>query len=344
MGDDEEEKVGSEIELARKELEANIEKREKEAKEKLDEILSEEKMVFCSRCGRKVASRLDWAGKCLWTGCDKLLCRDCWDVEHYRFCSAHSRQVHGKPESEAKEREFFRPEGGGPVMDKEISLEDEQGRLDKLRYYASEYARWLEKRFGEKGVVDWTPTEHIAGARFERAKDDEDYVIRVWVKRWFRKQVKLSVIVTAFDAKQELDAGSLNAELRKLSRNHKGYGLIVLVADGAKMDAVNFVNGFTDTALSLFMVEPKKGNLYFNIKDRVTTAYSDWFSQKKEPLAFRERLKRLAEIASGRSIVSQEAVAKEFGFRDKDAGHILRSCSFLANVHGTDTYILDEGV
>jgi hypothetical protein len=101
MGDDsakEEKRLDSEIEVSRQELEADADEMEKEAKAKLDEILSKGKMEFCERCGRKIGSRIDWAGKCLWDGCDKLMCRECWDVKKLRYCKNHSGSVYGKPE------------------------------------------------------------------------------------------------------------------------------------------------------------------------------------------------------------------------------------------------------
>ena len=81
-----EKEIESEIDESRHELEADIAQREREAKERLDEILSEKKMEFCSRCNRKISSRTDWAGRCMWTGCENLICRDCWDVHKYKYC------------------------------------------------------------------------------------------------------------------------------------------------------------------------------------------------------------------------------------------------------------------
>ena len=341
--DKDEKRIESEIEVARRDLEMDIEKREHEAKERLDDILSEKKMEFCSRCGRKIGSRTDWAGKCLWSDCEKLVCRECWDVKQLRFCRSHSRDVYGKSEEQAKKREFFREDDGDIKVDLRAMLdEDTESRKSKLQYYASEYARWLQKRLGEKGPIDWTPTGFLKKPQVKTEKQEGDSVTTISVKSWFRKKAKLSVVVTPFDAGAEFDLNSLTAMLHRMSRKYKGYDLFVLVSDAAKLDLVNSVNRLTDTAFSLYMVEPRKGHLYYNIKDPVTSGYSDWFNQKKEPRGFKARLKRLADLVSGRMVVTEKAVVNDFGFREKDVHGILRSCHFLAHIGSTDTFYWKE--
>jgi hypothetical protein len=339
----EEKRLESEIDVARKDLEMDVEKREQEAKEKLDDILSEKKMEFCARCGKKIGGRVDWAGKCLWSGCEKLLCRECWDVKKYRFCKQHSHDVYGKSEEKAKKKEFFKGEDEDIKVDLRAMLEgDEDSRLAKLQYFASEYARWMQKRLDKDGPIDWTPTRFLQKARMEVKKQDSDWVISISVKRWFWKKVRLSIVVTPFDARGEVDINGMSALLQKMSRRYKGYKLFVLVSDSAKLEAVNFVNRFADSAFSLYMVEPRKGNLYFNIKDPITQGYSGWFNQKKEPYKFKVKLKRLADLVSGRMIVSEKIASKEFGFREKDVQDVLKSCPFLSHIKGTDTFFWKE--
>lgn len=341
--DNEEKNIGPEIEMARKELEMDVEKRELEAKAKLDEILSKNKMEFCSRCNRKIGSRTDWAGKCLWSDCDKLLCRECWDVKKYRFCKDHSRAVYGHPEEEAKKKEFFKEEGEDIKVDLRAMLEEsDDSRMAKLIFYTSEYARWLDKRLGKVGPIDWTPKEFLSKANAKMEKKNGEFVISIKVKRWFMSKVKVSVIVTSFSETAELDANSLTAYLHRLSRQYKGYKLMVLVSDGAKLDLVNFVNRFSEKGFSLYMVEPRKGNLYFNINDPITRGYSGWFNQKKEPYNFKAKLKRLADLVSGRLVVAEGAVAKDFGFNEHDVHGVLKSCKFLSHIKGTDTFFWKE--
>jgi hypothetical protein len=346
MGEDSDKEgkgLESEIETARRELRLDADAQEKEAKGKLDEILSRGRMEFCERCGRKIGSRIDWAGKCLWEGCDRLLCRECWDVKKFRFCKHHSHSVYGKPEEVAKKREFFGEHEEDIKVDLRSMLEeDDESRMAKLQYYASEYSRWLEKRLLKTGLIDWTPRGYLQKPRMKSEKQGGDYVISIFVKHWFWKSARLSVVVSPFDARGELDMNSLTAMLHRMSKKHKGYNLFVLIADGAKLDSINFVNKFSDTAFSLFMVEPRKGNLFFNISDNMTRGYSAWFNQKKEPYAFKAKLKRLAELVSGRLVVSEKEVAKDFGFNERDVRGVLGRCDFLSHIKGTDTFFWKE--
>ncbi|MBN2330348.1 MAG: hypothetical protein JXC85_00895 [Candidatus Aenigmarchaeota archaeon] len=344
MGDDsakEEERLESEIEAARQGLKLDVEAEERKAKADLDEILSRDRMEFCERCGRKIGSRIDWAGRCLWEGCEKLLCRECWNVKKLRFCKQHSRSVYGVPEEGAKKREFFGDED--IKLDLQAMLQDDdESRKSKLLYYASEYYRWLQKRFEKAGPIDWTPQGYLRKPMMKPEKRGDEYVIYVSVKRWFWKKVKLSVVVCSFDPVGEQDYNSLTALLHRLSRKHKGYNIMVLVTDKAKLDTVNFVNQFNDSSFTLFMVEPRKGNLYFNINDNLARGYSPWFSQKKEPYPFKAKVKRLADLVSGRLVIDEKAVFKEFGFNERDVHGILQKCDFLHPIKGTGTFFWKE--
>ncbi len=341
--DSDKNRVESELEIARKELEIDISEREREAKEKLDDILSEKKMEFCSRCGKKISSRTDWAGKCLWEGCDNLICRNCWDVNKYRFCRNHVKDVVDEGEKSPRKKEIFGDDEPDIKVDlSEVLDEHEESRKSKLQYYASEYSIWLRKNMEHSGPVDWTPTHYIHNARFRSVKKEGDYIIEVYTKKWFWKRTKLTVIVSPYDARGEFDENSLNAYLHKAARKLNGYKLFVLVTDGAKMELAHFVNRFSDSSFSLFLAEPKKGHLNFNIKDAVTVGFSEWFNQKKEPCNFREKLKKLGDMMSGRIVISEKAAVKEFGFHEKDAHGILKSCKFLEYVKGTDTFLLKK--
>jgi len=345
----EEEDSGQDVEPARKMLEAEADRKEEGAKGRLDEMLSEKNMEFCPRCSKKAGSRIDWAGKCWWEGCGKVICRECWNVHQYRFCREHAKSVIGEPEEQAKKREFFEEENAGEEKDRDLKFdlramleEHDDSRKEKLKYYTAEYANWLIKNMEKHGPIDWTPKEFLRKAVAKPDKKDDEVAIGISVKKWIGRKVRLSVIVTTFDAGEQLDINSLAASLRLLSRKHKGYKLIVLVADGAKLDAVNFANKFNEKEFSLYLVEPRKGNLYFNISDPVTSGYSAWFNQKKEPSGFRERLKKLADLVSGKLVVSEKAASKEFGFGEQDVHRILKSCRFLSHIPETDTFVFKE--
>jgi hypothetical protein len=343
--DSKRDEVESEVDVARKNLELEIEKRQREAKEKLDEILSEKNLKFCERCGKHVGSREDWGGKCLWEGCESLICRDCWDVSKFKFCKKHAKNIVDEGEEKPRKREVFREEEEEPEIKVDLKAmldEHEESRMEKIRYYASEYARFLRKRMEKAGPIDWTPERYMKKPRFEYEKKEDDHVISVSEKRWLFRKTRLSVVVKPYDARVEEDVNALGAELHKAARKYKGYVLLVLVTEGASMEVGNFVNRFSDSSFCLFLAEPKKAHLNFNIKGPVASGYSEWFSQKKEPGNFKEKLRALGDLVSGRKVVSEKDVVKEFGFREKDARHILDSCDFLERVKDTDTYMLKE--
>ncbi|MCK4714609.1 MAG: hypothetical protein KAT35_03470, partial [Candidatus Aenigmarchaeota archaeon] len=287
--DSDEKHIESELEIARKSLQIDIAERERDAKEKLDEILSEKNMEFCSRCGKKISSRTDWAGRCLWEDCDNLICNDCWDVNKYRFCSRHVKDIVDEHEDGPRKKGIFRGEDAPDIkVDlSEVLDEHRESRKSKLQYYASEYWIWLKKRMEHNGPVDWTPTHYVPKAKFKAEKKEGDYLIEVYTKKWFWKKTKLTIIVSPYDARGDFDENSLNAYLHKAARKLKDYKLFVLVTDGAKIELAHFVNRFSDSSFSLFLAEPKKAHLNFNIKDNVTVGYSEWFNQNKEPRNFR---------------------------------------------------------
>lgn len=335
--------IESKLEKMRDELEIDVKARSREAKEKLDELLSEKSMEFCSRCGKKVDSRSDWGGKCLWEECDNLVCGECWDVSKFKFCRKHARNIVDEEEEKPVKKEIFAEEDEDIKVDlKSLLDEHDESRKEKLVFLASEYARWLNKRMEKDGAIDWTPTRYLKNAKFRMEKKDGEHVIEVYVKRWFIKRTALSVVIAPYDSRQQLDEHELNAYVHKAARRHKGYVLIALVSDGSRLETTTFVNKFSDTSFSLYLVEPKKGHLNFNIKDGIASGYSVWLNQKAEPVTFRKRLKKLGEVVSGRFVISENAMAKAFGFSEKDISHIAGDCKFLDHIDETDTYLLKD--
>ncbi len=347
MGDGQERRKEIEARLQdeRDGLEAEIERRQDEAKRSLDEMLSEKDMEFCDRCGKVVRSRTGWGGKCVWGSCDNRICRECWEIGRSRFCKKHAEGVDDEKSDKPQKRHSFGIEDDEPEMKVDLKAvldEHDDSRRQKVRYFASEYARMIAKRMEEAGPIDWTPRGYLKGATFSMESEDGVHTITVSTKRWFMKKPRLAVVVVPYDAKAEDDANSMNAEVHKTARRQKGYVLLALVSDGASMEAMHFVNRFSDPGFCLYLAEPKNGHLNYNIKDPVACAYSEWFSQRKEPRRFRERLMAMGELVSGRRVVSAADAAKEFGFPEKDAEDILRSCGFLTHVRGTDTYMVKE--
>jgi len=325
------------IEEERKCLEAEALRRESEAGEKLDRILDRKKMDFCSRCSRKLGARADISGKCWADGCGKTLCSECWSIRRFRYCKEHARGIHEDAEKPGPVA------GAEPIEGLRAMLEGDDGsRRQKLDYLASEYAGWLARRLEKQGPIDWTPRKYLPKADVRKVRGDGETAMTVGVRRWFRRKVMLSVVVASFDPAGEFDASSITALLKRLSRRYGGYKLFVLVTDGAKLDVVNFANGFSDRDCSLYVSEPSKGNMFYNLNDPVTAGYSEWLSQKKEPGTFRVKLKRASDLVSGKLVVSPKSAAKEFGFGERDVNGILRSCPFITPLKGTDTFVWTE--
>ena len=325
---------------SREDLESFADRREKEAKSALDELLSDKSMEFCSRCNRKVGSRVDWAGKCWWEGCKGLLCHECWGIHKFRFCRDHAKSIAGDSEEQPIKKAPEPVEEPVIKADLRAMIDAHQEDMEaRLRYLTQEFASWLMKRMEKQGPIDWTPREAFENAQVARKEGAEgEIAISVSIKKWLRRKVKLSILISSIESADVLDANSLMALLRRLARKHKGFKLFVLVADGAKLDVVSFANRFIDPDFCMFLVEPRAGNLYYNLNDPITSGYSSWFSQKKDAYAFRERLKRQADLVSGRLVISEKVVTKEFGFLPSNAERILRSCRFLVHVPETDTY------
>ncbi len=329
-----------EAEVARRRFEMELDERRKGNENAIDEMLSGKDSEFCSRCGSVVIERSGWGGKCIWEDCRNVLCSECFDVSKLRFCAAHSSGSRSGPKRAERNKEDDDRAGDIGAGLKAVLDEHEESRKAKIRYYSSEYARRLRKRMEDGGPIDWTRYGHIGSPKTIHENAGGAYVTRITDKRWFRSRVALSVSVVPYDARIEKDMSSLNALVHKAARRGGGYALVVLVSDGSSMEVMNFVNKFSDDSVSLYLSEPRKGHLNFNIRDPLTVSYSEWFGEKKYPRNFREKLRSLGDLSSGRRIVSESIVAREFGFRGRDVPGILGSCGFLEQVKDTDTYIV----
>lgn len=340
-GEETESELRNDIEIARHALEGDIEKESREAEEKLDKILSKKDMEFCSRCGRKVEGRMEWAGKCLNKSCENLICRDCWTARKRRFCMEHYKQmVRGKPEEGAREKVFFREEATGP----EETIRPELGRLresreeaglrERAESLARNYASFLDTRFGSEGVIDFTPEGFFEGPGMEtKAKDDETW-IRVFRKRFLRTRDILQIIIKPIHAD---NANYLATKV--LDRARGAFSIIVLVGEKSSSSTISFVNKFDSRGASLFLAEPGQGLLYFNDSIPINRLYSVWFNQAKNPLGFREVLQSISERVSNRWVVSAKRVAEDFGYTSKKAREALKSCRFLSPVPDTDQFL-----
>jgi hypothetical protein len=297
---------------------------------------------FCSRCAKPLMSGDAPGGGCLWDGCKSPLCGGCWHQSKFRFCDGHAGG--GKPARHVlmKPREHDLPDVTPGIRAlHEARLE---GREGKLRYYASEYWRWLSARIGEVGPVDWTPHGILKNpvAESAAAATGDSYCTKVMARGLFRKKHALSIIAIPCDWSRGFDASSLHAAVSKTARMAGGHCLVVLVGDGVPMEASDFVNRFADSRVSLYLAEPRRGHLNYNIRDPVTRSYSEWFSQERRARRFREKVRDIGSLVDGRSVVSEDAIEREFGFRRSDTADIIKSCGFLYPAGAEGKYYVGE--
>jgi len=315
-----EEELRDEIELARKHLKEDIHEKEIEAEEKLDELLSKKRIEFCSRCGKKIDSRIDWGGKCLHEGCDQLICHECWVSEERRFCRKHLKD-YVKKEEKTKEEE---------------KPEIKESRMKRLTL---SYMDFLRDRFEKFECMDWTPEGFIAKANFKvKNKDYGKFRIVVYRKGWIRKKPKLELLVRPIEENIE---GMINEFLESEKRMHM---ILVLTADTPSigMKIKNFVEKFSDKRISLFLEDLEINKLYFNPGEKTTEKYSSWVDPSNVPMNFKDLLGSIAESMSGRKIISAKKFSGEFGLGRGTSLKILSDCGFLEMIKGTDSFILRE--
>ncbi len=334
----------NEIEIARQSLKGDIEKKTREAEERLDKILSGRDMEFCSRCGRKVESRMDWSGKCLNRGCENLICSGCWIARKRRFCMEHYKQmVAKKPEGESREKAFFRESEGpeGAIRPELGALRGgrEEGRLrERAETLARNYASFLETRLRSEGAIDFSPEGFFPEPGMERREAGDEVWIRVFRKRFLRSRDVLQIIVKPVYAE---NAGYL---VTKLQEGMKGaFSIVVLVGEKSPSSTIAYVNGFDNKGVSLFLSEPGQGLLYFNDSVPINRLYSVWLSQSKNPLGFRDVLHGIADRVSNRWVVSAGRVSDSFGYTEGKARDVLKSCKFLSPVPDTDQFLFRDG-
>lgn len=343
---DEEREIISEIAIAEQSLKGDIEKNTREAEESLDEILTRGDMEFCSRCGRKVEGRTDWAGRCLAKGCEKLICRDCWIARKRRFCMEHYKQMVAKgPEEKAREKVFFKedvPKPGEEAIKPDMGTLKEGREDERLRKetetLAKNYANFLEARFKADGVLDFSPEGFFEKPRMERKERDDETWLRIFTKGFLSSKDRLQVVVKPIHSE---NANYLVAKIQESLKGMKGYPVVVLVGEKSPSSTITYVRKFRGS-LSLFLVEPGGSLLYFNEGIPINRLYSVWLRQDKNPLGFREVLHSLADNVSNRWVVSEKDVAGEFGYAEDKTRKILKDCRFLSAVPDTDQFLFKK--
>jgi len=334
MANDTEKELLSEIEIAKKTLKENLTKKEKEATARIDELLALKKTDFCSRCGRKVSSRLQWIGHCLNPGCENLICNNCWIVEKSRFCKDHYKDIIGK-EKEAKEKVFFRKEQPAiqtTLKETQKSTEEFKDRIEKL---ATSYSELLKEKL-QKSVPDFTPEEFIPKTRIEILSTESGLDFTINKKSFFSKKPKLKILLRPVYGKEKSD---LDFALTKV-KTQELYSIVILVGDETSKEAINSLSKLSNPKLSVLLIQPSSGLIYTDSK-QITKIYSKWISDQ-QPDSLRDVLRSLSDDMEGRYVLTTDNVSKEFGFTESESRRLLESCDFLKSVEDTNSFFFKK--
>ncbi len=319
----------SEIELLRRVLKDDLARRERDAQERIRDILSKKNIDFCSRCNRKVDDRLEWGGKCLGKGCENILCDNCWVVEKKRFCSNHKSQFETKSKSEvdAKKKVFF----GKAEEQQPVIQEKEEVVKEKVETLVNSYIDFVRDRL-QKDLPNWTPEEWLEAPKLESEIKNFEFRAKVFKKGFLSKKLKLQVfVVPLYDSTRE------NIEFVFSNLKTEAYSLIVFVGHKLNSDTLEFVTAANNPNSSLMITEPQSG-LFYTDKKQITKLYATFFDSRKTPKKFVEILKGLADRVNDREVLTIGKVAAEFGFSEYETTRLLDSCKFLGKVEDTDSY------
>ncbi len=319
----------SEIELLRRVLKDDLARRERDAQERIRDILAKKNVDFCSRCNRKVDDRLEWGGKCLGKDCENILCDNCWVIEKKRFCKTHKSQFETKNKSEvdAKKKVFFsKPAEQQPVIvDKE---EDVKGKVESL---VTAYIDSVKSRL-QRDLPDWTPEEWLGDPKPEYASKNFEFKTNIYKKTFLSKKLKLQVfVVPLYSAERE------NIDFVFSNMKMEAYSLVVFVGYKLNSDTIEFVTAANNPNSSLMITEPKSG-IFYTDKKQITKLYSAFFDPNKTAKKLVNILKGLADNLSDRQVLTTGKVAAEMGFSEYETTRLLDSCKFLGKVEGTDSY------
>jgi hypothetical protein len=304
--------LAGEIEAATKRLEEETRRKDKEADERLDELLSRKRMEFCPRCGGKVRSRSGWAGKCLHNGCDQLVCSECWADEGKRYCRKH-------------EGDFV------------VEERPDEGDLKNLTL---NYMDFVWDRVGKFGL-DWNHEGFIRKAKASRRKKKYgEFEVVVYEKRLLSKKPKIRILVRPLT---EAFEGDVNGALERLESEAGVYEILVFVGSpSSSQKAVRFASGFSNKRISLFVMDAGNGSIHFNAGEKISGKYSLWFDPAGMPVRFADLLKNASESVSGRKVVSAASFAEEMGVGKEEASRILRESGKLEEAKGADSFIIKE--
>ena len=316
------ENLHKEIVAERKELHDDLEKKEKNAQEEIDRILSETQ--FCTRCNSKVADKLEIAGKCAQKDCKNELCQACWEAEEKRYCAMHSDVPVGK-EKYAEEKVFFKPD------EQDILTEDTDSAIDSIK---KSYIGFLKQRLST-WIPDWTPAGWIENPKTSFSNKDNILEITVSAGSFLFKKPKAKILVFPLYGKK---ADDIDLALSKIKNNENVYYILVLIGDEVEVSALEFVDSFNRSNASLFLIEPAKHLIYMDEKP-ITKLFSFWIDSRKAPDNLKAVLKPLVkEKSMGKEMLNVKSASEKFSIPEDQALAFLKSCKFLKHVEDTDTF------
>ncbi len=306
-----EKELKEEIEAGRKRLEEEIKLKEREADERLDQLLSRKKMEFCPGCGRKISSRAEWGGRCLHDGCEEALCIECWSSDEKRFCKKHARDY----------------------------VRAEETTEDEIKNLTLNYMDFVSERL-KRHELDWTPEGFIRKRKIKTEKKGyKEFEMVVYEKRMLSKRPRISVMVRPASPAAE-------AETNELLEAMEGgvYRVIVFIGNAASMTGRirKFAEDFSNKKVSLFLADMESGIVYFNPKERASAKYASWFDPVKAPQKFADLLKGVSESVTGRRVIAAKDFSSALGISQDEAARILRQSGLLEEVKGADSFIIKE--
>ncbi len=323
--------LDNEIEIARRQLKDDLEKREKEAQQSIDKILSREGMEFCSRCNRKVDDRSEWLGRCLHRVCTNLICNYCWVSENKRYCSEHFEEIAG-PEKNGKKKTVFKPQA--TETQETIPVPQEEDDKEKITTLMNNYAEFIKERLSG-WPPDWNTEGWIENPKIKFASSRSGAEITICSKRFLSKKGKIKFTIRPVYGRAQQD---IDFALSAIKEEPGIYHILVLVGNECDAKALEYIDSFNKPTASLFLVEPAKRLVYMDEKP-VTKLYSAWIDTSKAPQRLKDFLRSLVkEKVSGKDVLTEKPVSEKFGFTEEQTLGFLGSCKFLKHVEGTDTF------
>ncbi|MBN2102166.1 MAG: hypothetical protein JW716_04820 [Candidatus Aenigmarchaeota archaeon] len=351
FGKEKKEEIEKDLNDERIDLAEYIEKAREEATEKLDETLSKNKMEFCSRCGRKVDSRMEWGGKCIRDGCTELICIDCWE-NGKKKCKVHSNEgiISIKEEPKKKQKETKEPEKTDEeteVISKEEELKEVPIRNivqrasgitndeNVIMGYASDFREFVHDRLVIYGTPDFSPKGYFEHGKF-RTEDNSFLIFRKFL---IFKRGMLRIHILPFaryePPLENYIAGIINGAGRGI------YNIFVFVTDTGRItrDTIDLINRFESMASSLFFYDAQKRQLHRS-SDGLDLFYSSWLDPNQRPMFFKDLVKIPSEMTGDIAVLSVRGFARYMKMDERKALRILKGCGLLKRIKGSDSFML----